>query len=51
MKYRNKTLIPGFNVEQELKDQIIEVCKKRRISLNEFLNKAVSSYLNLLNRK
>lgn len=45
MKNNNKSVRMNILITQELKEKLVEVSEKKEISMNEIINKALSSYL------
>ena len=45
MKNNNKSVRMNILITEELKEKLVEVSDKKGISMNEIINKALSSYL------
>ena len=45
MKNNNKSVRMNILITEELKGKLVEVSDKKGISMNEIINKALSSYL------
>ena len=45
MKNNNKSVRMNILITQELKEKLVEVSNKKEMSMNEIINKALSSYL------
>lgn len=45
MKNNNKSVRMNILITEELKEKLVEVSDKKRISMNEIINKALASYL------